>query len=120
MFGALCIFKCILYIEVTQSCPTLCNILDCSLPGSSIHWISRQGYWSGSPFPSPGHIPKPGIETRSPSLQADALPSEPPGKSQIHKLPVLRDFCLLWLFWPKFCNSLTSMVVEHFKQFIYL
>ena len=41
---------------------------------------SRQGYWSGLPFPSPGDLPDPGIEPRSPALQADALPSEPPGK----------------------------------------
>ena len=42
--------------------------------------FSRQGYWSGLPFPSPGDLPDPGIEPRSPSLQADALTSEPPGK----------------------------------------
>ena len=40
----------------------------------------RQEYWSGLPFPSPGDLPNPGIEPRSPALQADALPSEPPGK----------------------------------------
>ena len=39
----------------------------------------RQEYWSGFPFPSPGDLPKPGIEPRSPALQADFLPSEPPG-----------------------------------------
>ena len=38
------------------------------------------GNWSGSPFPSPGDLPDPGIKPRSPALQADALPSEPPGK----------------------------------------
>ena len=42
--------------------------------------FSRQENWSGLPFPSPGDLPNPGIETRSPSLQADALPSEPPWK----------------------------------------
>ena len=40
--------------------------------------FSRQECWSGLPFPSPGDLPDPGIETRSPALQADALPSEPP------------------------------------------
>ena len=39
-----------------------------------------QEYWSGLPFPSPGDLPDPGIEPRSPALQADALPPEPPGK----------------------------------------
>ena len=42
--------------------------------------FSRQEYWSGLPFPSPGHLPNPGIELGSPALQADTLPSEPPGK----------------------------------------
>ena len=41
--------------------------------------FSRQEYWSGLPFPSPGDLPDPGIEPRSPELRADTLPSEPPG-----------------------------------------
>ena len=42
--------------------------------------FSRQEYWSGLPFPSPGDLPDPEIEPESPALQADTLPSEPPGK----------------------------------------
>ena len=42
--------------------------------------FSRQEYWSGLPFPSPGDLPNPGIEPRSPTLEADALTSESPGK----------------------------------------
>ena len=42
--------------------------------------FSRQEYWSGLPFPSLGDLPNPGIEPGSPTLWADALPSEPPGK----------------------------------------
>ena len=42
--------------------------------------FSRQEYWSGLPFPSPGDLPNPGIKPRSPALQADVLTSEPPGK----------------------------------------
>ena len=42
--------------------------------------FSRPEYWSGQPFPSPGDLPKPGIKPRSPALQADSLPAEPPGK----------------------------------------
>ena len=52
----------------------------CQVPPSM--GFSRQEYWSGLPFPSPGDLPDPGIEPRSPALQADALPSEPPGKSK--------------------------------------
>ena len=43
--------------------------------------FSRQEYWGGLPFPSPGDLPNPGTEPGSPALQTDALPSEPPGKS---------------------------------------
>ena len=43
--------------------------------------FSRQEYWSGLPFPSPGDLPDPGIKLRSPAFQADALTSEPPGKN---------------------------------------
>ena len=42
--------------------------------------FSRQVYWNELPFPSPRDLPDPGIEPRSPTLQADALTSEPPGK----------------------------------------
>ena len=42
--------------------------------------FSRQEYWSGLPFPSPGDLPDPGIEPRSPALQVDSLPTELPGK----------------------------------------
>ena len=42
--------------------------------------FSRQEYWSGLPFPSPGDLPNPGIKSGSPALQADSLPSEPPWK----------------------------------------
>jgi len=54
--------------------------MDCSLPSSFVHGIPRQEYWSGLPFPSAGDLPHPGIEAGSPALQADSLPSEPPGK----------------------------------------
>ena len=47
--------------------------------------FSRQEYWSGVPFPSPGDHPDPGIKPRSPALQADALVSKPPGKPKIGK-----------------------------------
>src|SRR5574341_1463052 len=61
--------------ELAQSCPTLSDPMDCSLPGSSVHGFSRQEYWSGLPLPSPGDLPKPGIEHNSPTLKADSLPT---------------------------------------------
>ena len=44
--------------------------------------LSRPEYWNGQPFPSPGDLPNPGIKPRSPALQADSLPAEPPWKSK--------------------------------------
>ena len=64
-------------VLVTQSCLILCDSIDCSLPGSSVHGVLQQEYWSGLLFPSPGDLPDPGI-----ALQADSLPSEPPRKPQ--------------------------------------
>ena len=49
--------------SVAQSCLWLCNPMDCSPPGSSLLFMGcpRQEYWSGVPFPTPGHLPDPGI-----------------------------------------------------------
>ena len=67
-------------VLVTQSCPTLCDSVDCSPPGSSVHgilqartleWVAMPFYWGFS---------QPGIGPWSPALRADSLPSEPPGK----------------------------------------
>ena len=62
-------------VKVTQSCLTLCNPMDYtvhrSLNARIMDWVT---------FPSPGVLPNPGIEPRSPSLQADSLPAEPQGK----------------------------------------
>ena len=69
---------------VAQLCPTLCDPMDCSPPGSSVHGIlqARILDWVAIPSsrgPNP-RIPKPRIKPRSPALQADSLLSEPPGK----------------------------------------
>ena len=59
--------------------------------------LSRQEYWSGLPFPSPGNLPNPGIEPRSPALRADALLSEPPGKpkTSLNSLKLKTIVCVL-------------------------
>ena len=67
-----------------QSCLTLCDPVDCSPPGPLSMEFSRQEYWSELPCPPPGELPDPGIEPRSPALQADSLPSETPGKPMIY------------------------------------
>ena len=63
-----------------QSCPTLCSPIDVPCQAPLIMGFTRQEYWSGLPVPSPRDLPNPGIEPRSPALQADSLASEPPGK----------------------------------------
>ena len=50
--------------------------------------FSKQEYWNGLPFPSPGNLSDPGIEPTSAALQADSLPSEPPGKPKYHLIPI--------------------------------
>ena len=58
-----------------QSCPTLCDPVGniaCQAPLSME--FSRQEYWSGLPFPSPGDLPHPGVELASPAMQTDSLP----------------------------------------------
>ena len=69
-----------------QSCPTLCDPRDCSPSGSSVHGIlqGRILEWEAIPF-SRG-LPDPGIERSSPILQAESLPSEPPGKPEIQSI----------------------------------
>ena len=60
-----------------KSNQTLCDPVDCSLPGFSVHGVSRQEYWSGLPCPPPGDLTDPGIEPTFPVasvLQVDSLP----------------------------------------------
>ena len=54
--------------------------------------FSRQEYWSGLSVPSPGELPEPGIKPGSPTLQADILPSEPPGKLILKSLKALQAY----------------------------
>ena len=68
---------------VAKSCPTHVTPWTVAHQAPLSVAFSRQEYWSGLPFPSPGDLPDPGIESGSPALQADALPSEPPRKTKI-------------------------------------
>ena len=66
--------------EVPQSCPTLCDPTDCSLSGSSVHGIFQARVLEWIDISYSRGSSDPGIEPGSPALQANALPSEPPGK----------------------------------------
>jgi len=60
--------------EVVQSCLILCDPIDYSLPGSSVHGIFQARVLEWLPFPTPGDLPDPGIESVSPALRVDSLP----------------------------------------------
>ena len=90
--------------------------------------FSRQEYWSGLPFPCPGDLSDPGIEPGSPALQADALPSEPPGKLvSVLGLVLFLLFsqCLLWGLFSHitvchqiivYCFMYKNLRAEHFHS----
>ena len=67
-------------VLVAQSDLTLCNPMDRSPSGSSVHGILQAGILEWVAMPPPGDLPNPGIKPRSPVLQTDSLPSETPGK----------------------------------------
>ena len=69
--------------------------------------LSRQEYWSGLPFPSPGDLPDPVIKSRSPALQVDSLPAELPGK--------LRKYWIYLIISPS--GILTPQVLDIFIAF---
>ena len=80
--------------QLLQSCPTLCDPVDCS-PALSMGF-SRQEHWSGLLCPPPGDLPNPGIEPRSPALQVDSLPLSYQG-SPIKCIGLLKpDFLLMF------------------------
>ena len=72
-----CVYVCVIH---SQSCPTLCDPMDWSPPGSLSMGFSRQEYWSGVPFPSPGDFPKPGVGRMPPALTGRFFVTLPPGK----------------------------------------
>ena len=77
--------------EVSQSYPTLCNSVDCVAHQAPLPMgFFRQEYWSGLPFPSPRDLLDPGTEPRSPTFQADALPSESRGKPMTNLDSILK------------------------------
>ena len=73
--------------------------------------FSRQEYWSGLSYPPPGDLPNPGIELRSPTLQADSLPAEPPGKP---KNTVVGSLSLLQAIFPTRNQPGVSCIVGRF------
>ena len=77
--------------QLLQSCLTLCNPMDYIPQAPLSVEFSRHTYWSGLPCPPPGELPDPGIEPKSPVVQVDSLPTEPPRKPRA-PIPTFRAF----------------------------
>ena len=69
------------FSSVTQSCPALCDPMDCSTPGSAVHGDSPA---KDTARPPPGDLPDPKLEPRFPALEAHSLPSEPQGSPSFY------------------------------------
>ena len=80
--------------------------------------FSKQKYWSGLPFPSPGDLPDPGIKPRPPALQAEALPSEPPGKPLL-PLGTGHHHSTFYFFMYQYFTPFYDSTVFHFKDIIF-
>ena len=93
-----------MHAKSLQSCQTLCDPMGPNIAKVPLCiGFSRQEYWSGFPCPPPEDLPNPGIESRSPALQSDSCPSEPPGKPLVSysgqkKCPT----------WTKWLSSISS------------
>ena len=96
-------------VLVTQSCLTLRDPMDCSPPGSSVHGIIHARILEWVPIPFSRGSSQPGIEPRSPALQADSLLSEPPVEAKVlHKL---------YEFINKYIDYSTKVSIFHCKTF---
>ena len=84
-----CVIKTTMVLVLSWfSCVWLCNPMDRIPPGSSVQGISRQEFWSGLPFPSPGDLSNPGIKPAPPALAGGFLTTEPPGVNQFIISPI--------------------------------
>ena len=110
--------SCAVCAQSLQLCPTVCDSMDYSLPGSSVpgilqarilKWVAvfsslekRTEYWRVFSSLLQGNLPNPGIKPRSPTLQVDSLPAEPPGiHLHIH-------ISLLFYYFNRWCSSKES------------
>ena len=91
-----CVCVCVCVCLTTQSCPTHCEPMDCSPPGSSVHGIFQAKLLEWVAIPVSQDLPNPGFEPRCPTVQVDSLPSETPRKpSKWHTNKNLRFY---WWF----------------------
>ena len=96
--------------SVAKSCPTLCNPWTVTHQAPLSMGFSRQEYWSGLPFPSPGDLPNPRIKLKSPLLPGRFFTTEPP----IYYL-VVQSLIHVWLFatpWTAACQASLSITIS--------
>ena len=96
---------------VTKSCSTLVTVWTIARQAPLSMGFSRQEYWSELPFPFPGDLPDPGIEPRSPALQADSLPTELQGKI----LTILVTYCFITNH-PQTLQFKTTIIIYFLKN----
>ena len=96
---------------VAQLCPTLATPWTVAHQAPLSMEFSRQEYWNGLLFPFPGDLPDPGIEYRSPTLQADSLPSELPRKPHVVQGSVVVERQVKCIFLPFFFQLLLKVNV---------
>ena len=99
---------------VTESYLTFCNPMDCSLPGSSVHGILWQEYWSWLPLSPPGDLPDPGIEPTSLASAVGFFTTVPPGKRRFLHSSHISVFVLSILCSPSPFNSMTVWSLNSF------
>ena len=87
----------------------LCDPMDCSPPGSSVHGILQARMLEWVAVPSPGDLPDPGIKSRSLALQADSLLSEPPGKPWQYRAMLEKQ---TWARLPGFQRLRLSLTIQ--------
>ena len=102
-----------------QSCPTLCDPMDCSPSGSSVHRILQARILSGLPLPPPGDLSDPGMHPLLPVslvLQADSLSTGPPGKLGLIKevIKITLPYFYLLVMWQGETSNSTHGVALHF------
>ena len=112
-------------VLVAQSCPSLCDPMDCSSPGSAVLGFSRQEYWSR--LPTPGDFPVPGIKPmslESPASAAGFFTTEPPGSDIcLYTCHIIDEmFALSWslswfiVTWKSFSGSRLMPVEGLFSE----
>ena len=96
------------FLCCAQPCPTLCNPLDCSPPGSSVQKISQQEFWSGLLIPSLEDLPDPGIRPVSSAVTGRFFTTEPPGQPLLQSILLVKSCLVIFqphVFVSFFCTA---------------